>query len=89
MRDKIEKAIEQGKVLYDVCNDMSLQKSKQLDREQWSNYRLTANGLLIHKKHNELHYKLINAINEVIDDYDTDNSLIINDLKRIVKTCQA
>ena len=89
MKDKIEKEIAQGKVLYNVCNDMSLQKSTQLDKEEWSNYRLTKEGLLIHKKSTELHYKLINAINEVINDYDKDNSLIINDLKRIVKTYQS
>jgi len=33
--------------------------------------------------------KIIKAIKEVIDDYEKDNSLIINDLKRIVKTYQA
>lgn len=57
-KNKIKKEIKQGKILYDVCNDYSLKKSKYLNNENWSNYRLTKEGLLIHKKHEELHYKL-------------------------------
>lgn len=85
-KQKIKIAIKKGKVLVDVLNDYSTQKSEQLEKEIWFNYRLTKDGLLIHKKHKELHYKLLNQVKEVIDDYEKDSSLIIHDLKRIVKT---
>ena len=58
MKEKIIKLIAEGKVLYDVCNDYSLVKSNRLEKECWSNYRLTENGILVHKKHDEIHYQL-------------------------------
>lgn len=58
IKEQIETALKDGKVLVDVLGDYSIQKSDQLEKEKWSNYRLTKEGLLIHKKHNELHYQL-------------------------------
>ena len=59
MKQRIIKLINEGKTLYDVCNDYTLEKSDRLEYENWSSYRLTIDGKLIHKKYKEVHYKIV------------------------------
>ena len=58
-KQRIIKLINEGKTLYDVCNDYTLEKSDRLEFENWSFYRLTTDGTLIHKKCKEIHYKIV------------------------------
>tara|TARA_R100001463_G_scaffold47210_6_gene96027 strand:+ start:808 stop:1074 length:267 start_codon:yes stop_codon:yes gene_type:complete len=57
-RNGIKEMIKQGYVLYDVCNDYSLEISTYLEKERWQDYALLEDGGLVHVKHCELHYKL-------------------------------
>ena len=57
--EAIEERIDAGAVLYDSCNDYSLEESTRLYDEDWSQYRVVAQDgtlYLIHKEYNELHY---------------------------------
>lgn len=58
MKERIKKALEQGKTLYDVCNDYSLKPSTYLEKENWNKYKLEKGGWIREKSTGEIHYRL-------------------------------